>query len=178
MILKTKRYDLEETVGKSISKGYLFEDFEPGRVFEHHWGRTLLASDNVIFCSDTMQYNPLYFNVEYARSLGYREIPIHPLFVMNVAGGMSVEDMSEGKGKGGIFLGIDDVRIIQACYPGDTITSSSKILERYLKTDQPGWGVVTWRTRAVNQHGEPVIEFDKSNLVACEDASTEVKAGV
>src|SRR3989338_1287126 len=142
--------------------GYLYEDFEHGRVFNHHWGRTLLACDNLIFCSDTMQYNPLYFNVEYARSLGYRDIPIHPLFVMNVAGGMSVEDLSEGQGKGGIFLGIDNVRIPQPCYAGDTITSASEILERRLKTDQPGWGVVTWRTRAYNQHHELVMEFDKS----------------
>jgi len=161
----------------SANSGYLFEDFEVGRVFEHHWGRTLLASDNMTFCSDTMQYNPLYFNVEYARSLGYRDIPIHPLFVLNVAGGMSVEDMSEGKGKGGIFLGIDDVRIIETSYPGDTITSSSEVLERHLKTDQPGFGVVTWSTKAINQHGVTVIEFLKSNLVTCRDASSGMKSG-
>ena len=159
------------------AKGHLYEDFEPGRVFEHHWGRTLLAADNLIFCSDTMQYNPLYFNVEYARSLGYRDIPIHPLFVLNVAGGMSVEDMSEGQGRGGIFLGLDDVRIIKPCYAGDTITSSSEIVERRPLADQPGWGVVAWRTRAVNQHGETVVEFIKRNQVARVDAGVEETEG-
>ena len=30
-------------------RGNTFEDFEVGRKYRHHWGRTLTASDNVIF---------------------------------------------------------------------------------------------------------------------------------
>ncbi len=173
--MKKKVMDMQEI---NLSKGNLYEDFEPGQVFNHHWGRTLTECDNVIFCSETMQYNPMYFNVEYARSLGYREIPVHPLFVMNVAGGMSVEDLSEGQGKGGIFLGIDKVRFYRPSYPGDTITSASEVIERRLREDKPGWGDVTWRIRAYDQNGELVMEFDKTNMVACDGENAIVEPGV
>jgi len=29
-----------------------YEDMPLGKIFHHHWGRTLHASDNVIFCSE------------------------------------------------------------------------------------------------------------------------------
>lgn len=31
---------------------------------------------------------------------------------------------------------------------------------------KPGAGIVTWRTTACNQHGEPVVKFFRTNLVA------------
>ncbi len=141
-----------------------YEDMPLGKTFQHHWGRTLHASDNVIFCSETGQYNPIYFNAEYARSLGYKDIPVHPLFVFNVVGGMTVEDLSEG---GGLFLGIDRLNNLKAVYPGDTLTSSSEIVERRLSKSRSGWGIITWRTRGHNQRDELVIEFDKTNMVRC-----------
>jgi acyl dehydratase len=35
-----------------VVKGHLFEDFQPGRVFVHHWGRTITDGDNAIFYRD------------------------------------------------------------------------------------------------------------------------------
>ena len=145
-----------------------YEDMPLGKTFEHHWGRTVYVSDNITFCSDTCQYNPVYFNADYARSLGYEESPIHPLFVFNVVGGMTVEDLSEG---GGLFLGIDDLKNLKPVYPGDTLTSSSEIVERRLSGSRPGWGIIKWRTRGFNQRGELVIQFDKTNMVRCRDAA-------
>ncbi len=147
-----------------------YEDMPLGKLFNHHWGRTLRSCDNIIFCSETGQYNPIYFNAEYARSLGYDDTPVHPLFVFNVVGGMTVEDLSEG---GGLFLGIDNLNNIKPVYPGDTLTSSSEIVERRLSNSRPEWGIITWRTRGVNQRDELVIEFDKTNMVRCRDAETE-----
>jgi hypothetical protein len=34
---------------KLNAKGNRFEDMTVGRVFEHHWGRTLTAGDNAAF---------------------------------------------------------------------------------------------------------------------------------
>jgi alkylation response protein AidB-like acyl-CoA dehydrogenase len=36
---------------KTREKGYWYEDFEPGRVFVHHWGRTLTQAENALFTS-------------------------------------------------------------------------------------------------------------------------------
>ena len=53
-----------------VPHGHAFEEFEPGRTFEHHWGRTLNEGDNSLFTTATLAYNPLYFNAEYARAHG------------------------------------------------------------------------------------------------------------
>jgi hypothetical protein len=50
------------TRAHKLPKGNLFEDFELGRVYHHHWGRTLSASDTTLFSTLTLSYNPLYYN--------------------------------------------------------------------------------------------------------------------
>ena len=45
-------------------KGHWYEDFEPGRVFVHHWGRTLSQAENALFTTLTLHFNPQYTNVE------------------------------------------------------------------------------------------------------------------
>jgi acyl dehydratase len=150
-----------------IVHGHLYEDFEVGRVFKHHWGRTLTQTDNVLFCSLTMQYNPLYTNAEYARKLGYETCPIHPLLVAVTSVGLSVEDLTEA---GGPFLGIDDMKLAVPVYAGDTVTAESAVLERRLSASRPGWGIVSWRTRSFNQRKEQVIEYKRTNLSRTRDA--------
>ena len=58
---------------RKLPKGNLFDDFQVGQVFQHHWGRTLSASDNTLFSTLTLSYNPLYFNAPYARAHGHRQ---------------------------------------------------------------------------------------------------------
>jgi len=153
---------------KRIEHGHRYEDFEVGRVFQHHWGRTLTQADNTLFVSLTMHYNPLYVNAEYARTLGYESCPIHPLLVFNTALGLSVEDLSEG---GGPFLGLGDVRFFRPVYSGDTLAAESEVLSRRLTASRPGWAIVSWRTRGYNQRQELVLEYQRTNLVRTRSAS-------
>ncbi|MFO1196781.1 MAG: MaoC family dehydratase [Burkholderiaceae bacterium] len=146
---------------RRIEHGPHYEDFTVGQRFEHHWGRTFAEGDALWYANMTMQYNPIYFNAPYARELGYRGILVHPLFVFTTALGLSVEDLSEG---GGPFLGVDDLDFHAPVYPGDTITSCSVVLSMRTSDKRPGWGIVEWRTWAVNQSGEKVVEFRRRNL--------------
>jgi itaconyl-CoA hydratase len=156
---------------KRIERGCLYEDFEEGRIFEHHWGRTFTAHDAIWYSSITMQYNPLYCNDVYARRLGYNGIPINPLFVFTTALGLSVEDLSEA---GGPFLGVDDVKFHQAVYPGDTINSRSIVLSRRISASRAGWGIVEWKTTAVNQRDVIVLEFRRRNLARLRAAPKQI----
>jgi len=83
-------------------KGNRFEDFIAGRVFEHHWGRTITDGDNAAFSAQTLSFCPLYFNEVYAQSQGHPRTVVNPLLVFNTVFGITVEDLSEG---GGPFLG-------------------------------------------------------------------------
>ena len=143
-------------------KGRLFEDFEVGQRFDHHWGRTIGEADNTLFTTLTLAYNPLYFNRAYAMSHGHPDVVVNPQLVFNVVLGMSVEDCSE---IGGPFLGVYDLTFARPVYPGITIVARSETVEVRLSESNPANGIVTWRTEGFDQDGERVVGFRRSNLV-------------
>ena len=98
-------------------RGHSFEEFAVGRVFEHHWGKTITAGDNSLFASVTHAYNPLYLNADRARAEGHPDVVVSPMLVLCIVVGLSVEDLSE---IGGPFLGINDLTFHRAVHPGDT----------------------------------------------------------
>ncbi|TDI92208.1 MAG: MaoC family dehydratase [Chloroflexi bacterium] len=145
-----------------VRKGNRYEDMTAGRVFEHHWGRTISAGDNAAFTTQTLSFCPLYFNEPYAKALGHPRILVNPLLVFNTVFGLSVEDLSEG---GGPFLGVDDCQFLTDVYIGDTLTARSTVISRRTSKTQPGFGIVTWQTQGFNQNNVQVIDFHRTNLV-------------
>jgi len=145
------------------TKGNPYEEFEVGRVFEHHWGRTINEGDNSLFSSLTLAYNPLYFNAEYARAHDHPGVVVNPLLVFLTVFGLSVEDLSEA---GGLFLGVEALAYHAPVYPGDTLTARSTVVERRESESRPESGIVTWHTEGFNQRGERVIDFRRTNFVA------------
>ena len=91
---KTSVADLK-SAARLLAKGHLFEDFSVGRVFEHHWGRTLSQAENSLFSSLTLHFNPHYFNSMHAAEHGHPVILLNPLLIFNTVFGLSVEDLSE-----------------------------------------------------------------------------------
>ena len=144
-------------------RGQQFEDFELGQTFTHHWGRTLTESDGVLFSTQTLRFNPLYYNAEHARAEGHPGMVIDPLLVLCTVVGLSVEDLSEA---GGPFLGVNDVVFHQPVYAGETLSASSEVLSMRTSEKRPGTGIVTWRTEAYNEKGELVVSYERTNLVA------------
>lgn len=143
-------------------KGHLFEDFAPGQVMNHHWGRTILESDTLLFTTLTLSFNPLYSNREYARAMGHPDLVVNPLLVFNTVLGMTVEDLSE---IGGPFVGVEKLTYHHPVYPGDTLTAKSTTVACRLSESRKESGIVTWHTEGFNQKGERVIDYERSNLV-------------
>jgi acyl dehydratase len=152
----------ELSAARTWPKGHTYDDFTEGRVFEHHWGRTITESDNTLFTTLTLAYNPLYFNAPYARDNGHDGVVVNPMLVFGVVFGLSVEDLSE---RGGLFLGVDELSFHAPVYPGDTLTSRSTVVSRRESESRPGQGIVTWHTEGFNQRAERVIDFKRSNLI-------------
>lgn len=146
----------------TVEKGNKFEDFEVGDTFEHHWGRTVSAGENKTFTSITLNFNPIYFNDDYAREAGFEGEVVNHLFVLDTIIGLSVEDLSEA---GGPFLGVDDVEFHANVYPGDTLYARSKVVDARESDSRPNYGIVTWHCEGYNQHDELVVEYDRTNLV-------------
>jgi acyl dehydratase len=143
-------------------RGRYFEDFEIGAVYRHHWGRTITEAENALFSTWTMNVNPLYFNREHARALGFAQPPVNPLLVMNVVFGLSVEDLSE---KAIAHLGYWKMRFPTQVFPGDTLRSQSEVLGKRPSESKDDRGIVHVRTRGENQKGELVIEYERRILV-------------
>jgi len=146
-----------------LTKGNVFEDFVVGRVFEHHWGRTLTQAENALFSTLTLHFNPHYFNVDYARAHGHRETLLNPLLIFNTVFGLSVEDLSEaGMGP---FLGVDELTYHRPVLAGATLTARSTVIALRDTKTWPDFGIVTWHTEGFQTGNELVIDFKRSNLI-------------
>lgn len=143
-------------------KGHYFEDFTPGRSFEHARGRTLLAADNQLYSALTVQMNPLYFDSLAARAAGHPEMPLQPYLVFATVFGLSVEDLSEN---GGAFLGVDGLRFDRVVYPGVTLRARSTVKDRRASAKNPGFGIVTWLTEGFEPDTGHVVSFTRTNMV-------------
>lgn len=148
---------------RRIPKGNHYEDFDLGRVFEHHWGRTINEGDNSLFTTLTLSYNPLYFNADYARKQGHPKIVANPMLVFTTVFGLSVEDLSEA---GGLFLGVDNLTFHRRVYPGETLVARSTVVDKRESESRPESGIVTWHTEGFNGRGQRVIDFRRTNFVS------------
>lgn len=144
------------------SKGRYFEDFTVGDQIRHHWGRTLLESDNATFSSLTLSYHPTYLNRPYARAMGHADLVVNPMLVFLTAFGMSVEDLSEA---GGAFLGVEDLVHHRPVLVGETLTARSVVARVKDSASRPHQGIVTWHTEGFCDR-ERVVEFHRTNLIA------------
>ncbi|MGH7859091.1 MAG: MaoC family dehydratase [Candidatus Binatia bacterium] len=149
-----------ETI-RTWRKGHTWDDFEPGRVFAHHWGRTIAEADNTLFTTLTQAHNPMYFNEPFAQAHDHPSVVVNPFLVFCVVFGLSVEDLSEA---GGPFLGVDGLTFYRPVYPGDTLTARSTVVDRRESQSRKGQGIVTWHTEGFNQRDERVVDFKRSNL--------------
>lgn len=157
--------DVEEMLvkAKRWPKGYGYDEMQIGQVFEHHWGRTLTEADNTQFSTMTLHFNPLYFNVEYAKAHGHSGVVVNPMLVFLTVFGLSVEDLSES---GGAFLGVEELAFHQPVYPGETLTARSTVVGKRDSGSRPDAGIATWHTEGFNQRGERVIDFHRTNMIA------------
>ncbi|MBJ8346947.1 MaoC family dehydratase [Antrihabitans sp. YC2-6] len=144
-----------------IPRGTAFEDHVVGRVFDHHWGRTIHGSDNIAFSTQMLAFNPMYFNRTAAVAAGHPDEVVNPLLVFDVVFGLSVEDLSEA---GGPFLGASAVEYIRDVYPGQTLTASSTVVDARKSASRTDAGIVTWETLG-RVAADPVIRFRRTNLV-------------
>jgi acyl dehydratase len=148
--------------------GLYYEQFEEGQTFEHEPGRTITESDNVMFCSMTMNTQPLHLDREFAEQTPFGEPVVNGLLTFSLAVGLSVPDLTEGTIVAN--LSYDEVEHPNPVYHGDTIRAESEVLGKRL-TSTPGRGLVRFETVATNQDDEIVCRFQRTAMVECRDES-------
>jgi acyl dehydratase len=138
---------------------------EVGAVYRSRFGRTVLEADNVWFTLLTLNTNPIHFDAHYAAQSEWGQPLVDSTFTLALVTGLSVIDVSERA----VNLGWREVRLPAPVFAGDTIRAETEILEKRESKSRPGFGVVTVRTRGLNQRDEVVIDFDRTVLVPIAD---------
>ncbi len=155
------------------TSGFYWEDFEPGDIFEHRPGRTVLDTDNVWFTLLTMNTQPLHFDAAYAAKTEWKKPLVDSTFTLALLTGMSVRTVSA---KVVANLGWDKVRATHPVFAGDTLYAESTVLHKRESKSRPAQGIVTVRTRGINQDGIDVMSFERTMLVYRRGHSPETAA--
>ena len=149
----------------SVKKGWtgrVYEDFQVGDVYEHPLGRTVLPVDKSWFTLLTQNTNPIHFDHHYASQTEFKKPLVDSTFTLALVTGQSVTDVSQNVMAN---LGLDEVRLPNPVFEGDTIYSRSEVLETRESKSRPNVGIVTVKTTGFNQKGTTVIEFKRTVMV-------------
>jgi itaconyl-CoA hydratase len=138
-----------------------YEELEVGAVYRSRFGRTVLDADNVWFTLLTMNTNPIHFDAEHAAQTTWKRPLVDSTFTLALVTGLSVTDVSEQA----VNLGWREVRLPAPVFAGDTIRAETEVLEKRESQSRPDQGIVTVRTRGLNQRDEVVIEFERTVMV-------------
>lgn len=139
-------------------QGRFFEDFEVGDIYQHPLGRTVTEYDNIQFTLMTMNTNQSHFNREYAAKSEFGKPLVVSTLTVAIAVGQSVTDLTQNAFAN---LGWDDIKMTHPVFAGDTLWSESVVLEKRESASRPHAGIVTVKTRTLNQHGDEVCSFKR-----------------
>jgi len=142
-----------------VSRSY--DELEVGAVYRSRFGRTVLEADNVWFTLLTLNTNPIHFDAQYAATTEWGRPLVDSTFTLALVTGLSVTDVSERA----VNLGWREVSLPAPVFAGDTIRADTEVLEKRESKSRPGKGIVTVRTRGLNQGDEVVIEFERTIMV-------------
>ena len=142
--------------------GRVFEDFDVGDIYEHPLGRTVLSADNSWFTLLTQNTNPYHVDHELSAKTEFGKPLVNSCLVLALVTGQSVSDLSQNAFAN---LGWDEVRLPHPVFEGDTIYSSSEVLDTRESASRPNVGIVRVKTVGYNQHGTVVIEYLRTIMV-------------
>ena len=143
-------------------EGRFFEDFEVGDVYQHPLGRTICEADNIWFTLLTCNTNMLHFNNHYAEHSTFGKALVNSGFTLALVMGQSVSDVSQ---QAVANLGLDEVRFTHPVFVGDTLYAESIVLASRPSASRPYAGIVSVRTRGLNQNGDECLSYRRDVLV-------------
>jgi acyl dehydratase len=140
----------------------VYEDFTVGDVYRSAVGRTVTETDNLLFTMLSMNTNELHFDEEAARASEWGRPLVNSTFTLALTLGLSVADTTQA---GGVNLGWTEITLPSPVFVGDTLHTETEVLDVRESRSRPHQGIVTVRTRGLNQREEVVCAFERSFLI-------------
>lgn len=138
-----------------------------GDVYQHALGRTISEADNTWFTLLTMNTNQNHFNAEFAAKAPYGRLIVNSGLTVAIVLGQSVADLSQNAV---LNLGWKEIVLSHPVFVGDTLYSESIVLGKRESNSRPYAGIITARTRGLNQHGDECVSWERSVMVYRRDA--------
>ena len=143
-------------------RGRFFEDFDVGDVYRSRLGRTISAADNTWFTLLTMNTNQSHFNADFAAGTEFGRPLVNSCLTLAIVTGLTVPDTSENAQAN---LAWTDIRLPQPVFEGDTLYAETEILDLRESRSRPNVGIVSVRSRGLNQDGRVVMEYRRTFMV-------------
>jgi len=143
-------------------QGRFLEDFEVGDTYRSALGRTITETENTWFTTVTLNTNQMHFNRAWAERTEFARPLVVSTLTLAVVVGLTVRDTSENAAAN---LGWGVIKLPRPVFAGDTLWAETEILSVRASESRPSCGIVTVRTRGINQRREVVIEFTRSFMV-------------
>jgi len=137
-----------------MSRGYYYEEFEPGMSFVSK-GRTVTEADVVNFAGISGDFNPLHMDAQYAKTTIFGRRVVHGVLGIAIMVGMN-QSLGITEETMHAFLGLEWT-FIRPIFIGDTVHLEISV-ESMRETKKLDRGIVDFRCKLVNQHGEVVQE--------------------
>lgn len=137
-------------------------DFKKGQTFRHYPHKTVMESDNNLFCLLTLNHHPIHSDVQFAKSSQHQKILVVGTYVLSVVVGMTVPDIS---GKAIANLEYEKITHDGPVFIGDTIRAESIVLDVKHSRSKPDRGIVYVETFAYNQNDEKVMTLRRRVLI-------------
>jgi acyl dehydratase len=144
--------------------GRTFEQWKIGDHIAHDLSRTVTEADNLLITTLTHNTQPLHLDAQYAAGTEFGRIVVNGLFTFALMVGISVSDTTLGTLVAN--LGYDKVTMPKPVFIGDTLKVETEVVDLRDSKSRPNAGIVTFRHRAFNQHGDMVCEALRTALVS------------
>jgi acyl dehydratase len=142
--------------------GKFFEDLEVGQAIQHSRTRTVTEADNILFCGLTMNTQPLHLDAEFAKQTPFGKPVINGIYTFGLVVGMTVQDLTEGT----IVANLGYAQVIHPApvFAGDTLSVTTRVLEKRVSESKKDRGVIKLKHVGKNQRDETVVEIERSVL--------------
>ncbi|MBE3636686.1 MaoC family dehydratase [Mangrovicoccus algicola] len=154
--------------------GRFFEDYAVGQVIDHAVPRTVSGGERALYHALYPARHALHSSDVFAQACGLASAPVDDLIAFHVVFGKTVPDISLNAVAN---LGYAQGRWLRPVRPGDTLRASSEVIG-LRETSNGRSGVVYVRSRGLNQHGDPVLDYVRWVMVRKRDPGAPAPAAV
>ena len=151
---------------RTVSKLH-FEDFTPGRVFEH--GPRRVTRDEIVGFAAEFDPQPFHLDEDAARATVLGGLAASGWHSCSLLMRMSAESFVLNSSSMGA-PGVDEVRWLMPIRPGDDLTLRSTVVETRVSKSRPDMGFVRFMFELFNASGEKVMTLATSLMMGRRDS--------